>query len=74
MRIFDAKNPAPFPPFDEVQGSGRVWGKQRALLYLEAISHCVFRVWWRFELFLLGRSSVRQEKVGVPPTHSLFSS
>lgn len=76
MQIFDTQDLLPFSPLREVHDSGRVWGKKRALLYLEAISHCVFpRV---AEIGALsGRSSDRQEKVVVPsttPTHPPFFS
>lgn len=72
-RFLTPRTYSPFSPLREVHDSGRVWGKKRALLYLEAISHCVFpRV---AEIGALsGRSSDRQEKVVVPsttPTHPL---
>lgn len=41
-RFLTPRTHSPFLLLREVQGSGRVWGKKRALLYLEAIFHCVF--------------------------------
>lgn len=42
-RFLTPRTHSPFLPLREVQGSGRVWGEKRALLYLEAIFHCVFQ-------------------------------
>lgn len=76
LLAFDTRDS--YPPSCEVSCSGRVPGKKRALLYLEAISHCVFLRVAEVGALPVWTLPEWQEKVAVlsahPPPHPPFTS